>query len=218
MQQASFAVIDTETTGLDPQWDRVVSLAVVPVDAGRVRLEAAWQLLIDPGRDIPPQSTDIHGITDADVRGAPDLAAALALTGPALRDRILVGHNLAFDLAFLAQAGYAADQQLDTLQVSRLLWTGRQYRHSLDALAARTDVQPQYRHSALGDAIATAQALVACLPLLAQRGWDHPQAVAEAYRAQRARRARLKRSIRRHSTRPRSARPRVRPSTARRRR
>lgn len=205
VRDASFAVIDTETTGLDPSCDRVVSLAVVPVDAGRVRPEAAWQLLIDPGVPIPPESTAIHGIGDADVRGAPDLSTALAIAAPALRDRIVVGHNLPFDLAFLAGAGYRAEQPLDTLQISRLLWRRRGVRHGLDALAYRTGVLPQYRHSALGDAIATAQALVACLPLLAARGWDTPEAVAGAYRAQQLRRARVRRSIRRRSTRPRSA-------------
>jgi DNA polymerase-3 subunit epsilon len=201
VRDASFAVIDTETTGLDPSSDHVVSLAIVPVDAGRVRPEAAWQILIDPGVPVPPASTAIHGITDADVRGAPDLATALAIAGSAMRGRIIVGHNLPFDLAFLASVGYEAADQLDTLQVSRLLWRRRGTRHGLDALASRTAVVPQYRHSALGDAIATAQALVACLPLLAGRGLDTPAAVADAYRALQIRRARVRRSIRRRSIR-----------------
>ena len=202
----AFAVIDTETTGLDPGCDRVVSLAVLPIDGGRLRFEAAVQLLVDPGLPIPPQTTAVHGICDADVGGAPDLAAALAIAAPALRDRIVVGHNLAFDLAFLEPAGYRPERRLDTLQISRLLWR-RGAGHSLDALAARTGVVPQYRHSALGDAIATAQSLLACLPLLAARGLDTPEAVADAYAAQRIRRARLRRSIRRRSTRRRMAGP-----------
>ncbi len=161
-------------------------------------------LLVDPGRPIPPHSTAVHGVSDADVRGAPDLAAALAVALPAMRDRIVVGHNLAFDLAFLEQAGYRPDRQLDTLQASRLLWR-RGAGHSLDALAARTGVVPQFRHSALGDAIATAQSLLVCLPLLAARGLETPEAVADAYAAQRIRTLRLRRSIRRRSTRRRTA-------------
>lgn len=198
---ARFAVIDTETTGLDPRRDRVVSLAVVPVDGGSVLQGLAVQILIDPGMPIPPQSTAIHGIADADVRGAPDLQAALRIAAPALADRIIVGHNLAFDLAFLGRAGFTPSQTLDTLVVSRLLWPRRGTRHSLDELAARTGVTPRDRHTALGDAVATAQILAVCFPQLAARGLDSPDAVAAAYAARQVRRARLSRSIRRRSIR-----------------
>jgi len=67
-------------------------------------------------------------------------------------------------------------------------------------------VVPLDRHSALGDALATAEILVACLPLLQARGLSEPEDVARAYRAQRIRRARVKRSIRRRSIRRRPTR------------
>ncbi len=203
---ARFAVIDTETTGLDVHGDRVVSIAVVSVDRGVVRRDLAEQVLVDPGIPIPPASTAIHGITADDVVGAVDLDTALQHLAPALADRVLVGHHLAFDLAFLARSGYQAAETLDTLAVSRLLWPARGTRHTLDALAERVGVLPLDRHTALGDAVATAEALAACLPLLAQRGLDTPQAVARASRAQRRGRARVRRSTRRRSIRPRRSR------------
>jgi DNA polymerase-3 subunit epsilon len=204
VHNARFAVIDTETTGLDPARDRVVSLAVVPIDGGAVRQERSVHILIDPGVPIPQQSTAIHGIADADVRGAPDLPAALRMAAPDLADRIVVGHNLPFDLAFLSRSGFAPAQTLDTRAISRVLWPQRRSRHSLDALAARVGVTPRDRHTALGDAVATAETLAACLPLLAARGLDSPAAVAAAYEAQQIRRARLRRSIRRRSIRHRT--------------
>lgn len=197
LRERRFAVIDTETTGLDPDRDAVVSVAVVPVHGQTVRRDLARQILIDPGRAIPPQATSVHGLTDTDVVGGPDLAGALAELSTMLADGIVVGHNVDFDLAFLAAGGFVADEQLDTLAVSRLLWRRPGSRHTLDRFAQRLGVVPMDRHSALGDAIATAEALVACLPMLAERGLDSPQAVALAYAAQRMRRARVRRSKRR---------------------
>ena len=206
-----FAVIDTETTGLDPMSDRVVSVALVPLDDGVLRRDLAQHILVDPGIRIPPQATAVHGIEDGDVIGAPDLAGAVAALAPLLADRVVVGHNLEFDLAFLCAAGFPATRTLDTLAVSRLLWPGRGTRHTLDALAERVGVVPGDRHTALGDAVATAEVLAACLPLLDLRGWLTPEAVGLAYAAQRARRRRVRRSIRRRSIRPRHHRRSVRP-------
>ena len=201
MRTERYAVIDTETTGLDPDTHSVLSLAVVPVAAGSVRYDRGRQVLVDPGVPIPAASTAVHGICDDDVAGAPALAAALAELAPMLAGAIVVGHNLEFDLAFLRAGGLAVGQTLDTLAVSRLLWPLPGTRHRLEDVAARVGVSPVDRHTALGDAIATAEVLVACLPLLESRGLTGPEAVAEAYRAQRLRRARVKRSIRRRSSR-----------------
>lgn len=189
-----YAVIDTETTGLDPVHDAVVSLAVVPVDGLVVRTDLARQILVDPGRPIPPHASAVHGLGDADVAGAGDLAGALADLGPLLTDRIVVGHNLGFDLAFLAPAGFDPPQTIDTLAASRLLWRRREHRHTLDAVGARVDVAPTDRHTAIGDATATAFTLVALLPLLAERDLASPDAIADAYTEQRERRAARRRS------------------------
>ncbi len=94
-----YAVIDTETTGLRPSWhDRVIEIAVVQLDA-HGRVESEWSSLINPNRDLGPQH--IHGITGAEVRRAPafeDLAGEIA---DRLRGRVVVGHNVQFDLQFL---------------------------------------------------------------------------------------------------------------------
>lgn len=195
-------VIDTETTGFDPGCDGVVSIAAVPVDVDRVRGDLAEQVLVNPGRPIPAAAAAVHGLTDASVADAPDLAAAMAAMAARFSDRVVVGHNLPFDLAFLAPAGFAPERTLDTLAASVLLWPQRGRRHRLDDVAARVGVLPSDRHTALGDALATAQALVQLLPALAARGYRTPEEVAAAYRARQARRARIKRSIRRRRSSP----------------
>ena len=188
-------MIDIETTGLDNEVDRVVSVAVVLVEDGRVIRESGRHVLVNPGIPVSPQSTAVHGITDSDVANSPPLDVALTQLRPLLAGRTVVGHNLPFDLGFLPDV--TAERTLDTRSVSRLLWRWPATRHSLDAVAARVGIEPRDRHTALGDAVATAEVLVACLPLLAARGLDSPEAVAEAYAQNRARRSRVRRSRRR---------------------
>lgn len=194
-----FVVIDTETTGLDPAHDRVVSIGLVPVIRGAVAREAARHVLVSPGVPIPPTSTAIHGIVDTDVQDAPELAEAVADLSGLWSGQRLAGHNLEFDLAFLAPAGLQAEQTIDTLAASRLLWPRRGTSHTLDAVADRLGVTPEDRHTAVGDAITTAEVLCALLPLLRERGLATPDAVTAAIQRQNAYRSRLRRSIRRRS-------------------
>ncbi len=62
-------VFDLETTGVDPQQDRVVELGLVTLHPDGTRTTASW--LVNPGRRIPPGAIAVHGITDADVADAP---------------------------------------------------------------------------------------------------------------------------------------------------
>jgi DNA polymerase-3 subunit epsilon len=97
------AVIDTETTGTDPDRDEIIDIAVViiAVNAGGqiVRIDRAGQALRDPGMPIPAAITRLTGITDADVRDKViDLDALEALIASA---DVRIAHNAAFDVAFV---------------------------------------------------------------------------------------------------------------------
>ncbi|WP_294338245.1 3'-5' exonuclease [uncultured Sphingomonas sp.] len=97
------AVIDTETTGTDPDRDEIIDIAVVivAVDSGGqiVRIDRAGQALRDPGMPIPSAITRLTGITDADVRDKViDLDALEALIASA---DVRIAHNAAFDIAFV---------------------------------------------------------------------------------------------------------------------
>ena len=94
------AIIDVETTGLNPyRHDRVIEVAVVLVLPGQ-GIATEFATLVNPGRDVGP--TRIHGITATDIVDAPrfaDIAANLAgVLGGAT---VLVGHNVRFDISFL---------------------------------------------------------------------------------------------------------------------
>jgi DNA polymerase III subunit epsilon len=98
IQETPIAVLDFETTGLSPGWDRVVEVSVVRVDP-RSKPRLVFDSLVHPDRRMA--ATEIHGITDRDVRDAPrfeDLAKALL---HALSGCVVAAHNVYFDLRFL---------------------------------------------------------------------------------------------------------------------
>jgi DNA polymerase III epsilon subunit family exonuclease len=173
----AFVVFDTETTGLRPEaGDRVVSLAGVKVEAGQVRRDRTFHALVDPGRPVPPESTRIHGLDAAALAGAPPLSAVLPAFLDFAGDAVLVAHDASFDLRFLvpeaARLGLSAlsgRPVLDTGLLSRSLH-GPGEEHTLEALAWRLGVPVVGRHSALGDALTTAELFVRLLTLLTRRG------------------------------------------------
>jgi DNA polymerase-3 subunit epsilon len=98
-----FAVVDVETSGLSPEYDRIVEVAVVGTDRyGNVVDE--WTTLVNP--DGPVGKTSIHRITTTDVADAPRFADIVGELTRRLAGRVIVGHNLQFDLRFL-HAEYA---------------------------------------------------------------------------------------------------------------
>jgi DNA polymerase III subunit epsilon len=176
--ELTFAVLDTETTGLRPlAGDRVVSVAAVLLDAGRLRSQEAFDALVNPGRPIPAASTRFHGITDAMVADAPPAGEVLSRLRRFVGDAPLVGHEIAFDMEFLdieaRRSGLpplsAGRLVLDTRLISNLVH-GPGLSHSLEAVAERLGVTIQSRHSALGDALATADILKRLIELAARRG------------------------------------------------
>ena len=186
---------DLETTGLDPARDEIVQIGAVRIVGGRLLRGESFEQLVDPGRPVPPSSTRFHGLTDAMLEGAPPPAIALARFKTFLGDAILIAHNAAFDVAFLRRkeelAGVRFDNPvLDTLLLSALLDpdTGD---HSLDAAAARHGITIRARHSALGDAMATAELFLALVPRLERRGIDSLGAALAACRREARQRQRL---------------------------
>ena len=94
-----YAIVDLETTGFSPTNDRVVEMACVVLEHRRI--VDTWSTLVDPEIPIPSYATRVHGITDADVAGAPSFALAQRTLHRHCRDATIVAHNAAFDLSFL---------------------------------------------------------------------------------------------------------------------
>ncbi|WP_409332303.1 exonuclease domain-containing protein [Trujillonella humicola] len=155
------AVIDVETTGLSPRTDRVVEIGVVLLDE-RGEVEAEFETLVNPGRDVGP--TRLHGIRAGDVVEAPAFSDVAPYLRSLLTGRTVVAHNALFDLRFLARefarAGLPAELP-PTLCTMRLapLFFGPGTR-SLQALCGFVDIPLNHGHAALHDARATAELML----------------------------------------------------------
>ena len=175
LSRLSFTVLDLETTGFHAAaGDAVVAVGAVHVVGGRVRQHEVFEQLVDPRRPIPGTATAVHGITDEMVQGEPGLEQVLPQLARFAEGRVLVGHNVSFDLGFLRpyeeRTGVRLDAPvLDTLLLSAALHPDHE-KHSLEAVAERLGVEVTGRHTALGDALVTGQVLVRQLELLERRG------------------------------------------------
>lgn len=169
-----FVIFDTETTGLDPTRDEIVQIGAVRALNGRLVAGETFETLVDPGRPIPAVASRVHGITDAMVAGKLSPRTAVAAFEFFAREEILVAHNAPFDMALLARharAGAFDGPVLDTVLLSAALF-GESAEHTLDAIAERLGVplSAAVRHTAMGDAVATAEVLLHMLPMLAAAG------------------------------------------------
>ncbi|MBS9402393.1 3'-5' exonuclease [Halomonas sp. TRM85114] len=175
LRSLEVVAFDTETTGLElRRGDTVISIGACRVVNQRLLASDIFDIRVDPERPIPPASTAIHGLRDADVAGAPPLAVALPRFRDYIGDAVILAHNAAFDLLAIQPPGGGVDFDmpvLDTLLLSRALDEAIDG-HDLDTLAERygLTVPPGARHTALGDARVTAELWLSLLPRLEARG------------------------------------------------
>jgi DNA polymerase-3 subunit epsilon len=157
-----FTAIDVETTGLSDQ-DRIVELAAV-VFRGDGEILDEYATVIDPVTVSASATSDIHGLTDAHVIGAPQAKAALAELWHLSAGTVLVAHNLAFEQRFLVQESLRARMpvpvmlSLCTLRTGRAQLDGRTFKLG-PLYKTATGQWPDDDHTALGDARATADVL-----------------------------------------------------------
>jgi DNA polymerase-3 subunit epsilon len=175
LAELTFTVFDTETTGLNPgQGDEILQIGATRIVAGKLRRQETFEQLVDPQRAIPEAGIPIHGITPAMVAGQPTIAQVLPAFHAFAEDTVLVAHNAAFDMRFLqlkeAATGVRFTQPvLDTLLLGAVAQPN-QASHGLEALAERLGVPVLGRHTALGDAMVTAEVFLKLVPLLEAKG------------------------------------------------
>ncbi|MFT3819155.1 MAG: 3'-5' exonuclease [Rubrivivax sp.] len=175
LAELAYTVFDTETTGLNPsQGDRIIQIGATRIVAAKLRRQEVFEQLVDPGRDIPAAGIAIHGITPQMVAGQPPIGQVLPAFHAFAQDTVLVAHNAAFDMRFLQlqeqATGVRFEQPvLDTLLLSAVIHP-QQESHRLEAIAERLGVTILGRHTALGDAMVTAEVFLKMIPLLAAQG------------------------------------------------
>jgi len=157
IKNQTFCIVDIETTGCGPLRDRIIDIAVIKMKNGKII--GTFQSLLNPHTYIPLSITNITGISQLDVEGAPsfvDIALELDIF---LKDSIFVAHNARFDYGFIKNEFKRIDMSfsrpiLCTVKLSRYLFP-RHRRHNLDAIIERFNITCEARHRAYGDAKAT---------------------------------------------------------------
>lgn len=149
-----FIVFDLETTGLKPATEEITEIAAVLVREGEIK--DSFQTYVNPHKPIPPEITELTGISDETVADAPDLPEALDKFFAFMGDRVLVAHNAGFDLSFLKAACKKLDIEreftyIDTLEMSRIMLPHLS-RFKLNILAKELQVGPFEHHRASEDA------------------------------------------------------------------
>jgi DNA polymerase-3 subunit epsilon len=171
---------DVETTGTNPRADRIVEIACLKVSPDGARGE--WERRLNPGMPIPPSSTAIHGISDADVAGLPGFRELAPELARFLEGCDLAGYNIAgFDLPVLRveflRAGVPFDVAGRRIVDAQRIFFAREPRHL--AAAARFYCQAEHNgaHGARADAEMTLRVLVGQL----ERYRELPRSVGELH-------------------------------------
>src|SRR6201990_1930586 len=159
--ESGWAVIDVETSGFRPGSARVISLAVLALDA-EGHVEQSVVSLLNPGVD--PGPTHIHGLTAEMLEDQPQFSDIVGDVAEVLRGRTLVAHNVAFDYGFLTAEAELAGVELP---IDSVVCTGVLARRlgldvtnfRLETLAAHWGITQLRPHDALDDAVVLAQIL-----------------------------------------------------------
>ena len=174
LENATFVVVDLETTGLRPGSARICEIGAVRVR--ELELGEVFQTLVDPGVPVGPAISALTGLRDSELRGQPRAVTAVRRFLEFAGDAVLVAHNARFDLAFLdletqrLTGARLAGPVVDTVGLARRLLAGRTPRAGLAALADFFGTTAQTCHRALPDAQATAEILLQLLGLAQERG------------------------------------------------
>ncbi len=165
--QVRFVVLDSETTGLNPRKDRIVSIGAIAVVNHEILLEDSFEALLKV--EYNSSAVTVHGVTRDESREGLDEPVALERFLAWLGDGVIVGHHIGHDVETF-NAGYERhfgfrmqNFSLDTMALTLHLerdgaFAGREAirEFSLDALCTMFDIIPHDRHTAAGDAFMTA--------------------------------------------------------------
>lgn len=163
-----FAVLDVETTGLNPVNDRIIELGIVFVDDGEI--VGSENFIFNPERKLPSKIKQLTGLTDAELEDAPYFEVFAEQIAYLTRDRVVVGHHVSFDYAFLRNemklSGVRFNRKtLCTAELSRYLFP-QATSHSLASATRRAGIINKRPHRAMPDALATTELLRFMLPKL----------------------------------------------------
>jgi len=171
IDKVRFVVLDSETTGLDPQTDRIISIGAVGVQNGDIVLDDSFEALLKVTHNS--DSVTVHGITRDESRNGMEEPEALERFLEYVQDGVIVGHHIGHDIAVFDEAyerhwGFRLlNRAVDTMNLALHFDEAGAFsdrppirRFTLDALCDAFGIIPHDRHIASGDALLTALVLL----------------------------------------------------------
>src|SRR6185503_18461111 len=192
IDRVRFIALDSETTGLNPLTDRLITIGAVAVQQGEIVLEDSFEAMLQVSRNTA--AVAVHGITRDQTSGGLEESEALRLFLDYLQDGVIVGHHIGHDISTL-NAGYQRhwgfdllNRSLDTMDLTLHLERSGAFAErerirefTLDSLCDLFGVIPHDRHTAGGDAFITAQVFLRLLRLASRHGRGHLGALCEEF-------------------------------------
>lgn len=167
LKEATYCIIDLETTGLDLSRDVIINAAAVKIKSGRIT--KIYESYIKPPFSIPPESIQWHGITDDMLVDKPSISEVLPELLSFVGESLIVGHHINFDIKMLDRhvgESYGCNLEgtpwLDTMLMHKLVMENNTSTE-LDDLLNVYCIECDERHRALGDSIATAKVFLRIL-------------------------------------------------------
>ena len=189
-----FVALDSETTGLNPLTDRIITIGAVAVQGGDIVLGDSFEALLRVERNTA--AVTVHGITRDETRDGVDEPVALRRFLDYVQDGVIVGHHIDHDISTLNAAcqrhwGFdLRNRSLDTMDLTLHLERSGAFadrerirEFTLDSLCGLFGVIPHDRHTAAGDAFITAQIFLRLFRLSLRHGRTHLAALCESFAA-----------------------------------
>jgi DNA polymerase-3 subunit epsilon len=163
LHNMELVIFDLETTGFAPyNGDEIISFGGVAMTGGEIVPEGSFYSVVNPKRNIPPQITELTGITNEEAEKAPDLMDVLKGFLEFVQQKILIAHGTGHDKNFLNAALWKTSRinlthrVLDTMMIAKWLMPKRRY-YDLDTLLDEYGIPVTQRHHALEDSRMTAK-------------------------------------------------------------
>ncbi|HZS46295.1 MAG TPA: exonuclease domain-containing protein [Blastocatellia bacterium] len=173
VKDATYVVVDVETTGARPNSDRITEIAAYKISGGQIVGEI--NTLINPQRPISRYVVQLTGITDEMVRTAPLFSDVYEQVVDFFSDAVFVAHNAPFDWRFVNReiervtGRGLANMRLCTVQMTRRIVPDLP-NYKLHTVAEHFKIEIENRHRAGGDAFATAKIFMKLLDVMAEFG------------------------------------------------
>lgn len=186
IEQARFVVFDTETTGLEPKKDKIISIGAIALEQLTIEVADSMEVLVEQNTSGSKESIPIHQILPSELQGANLEVDAIRAFLDFARADVLVAHFAHFDVDMVSRMmrphfGLGLlNPSIDTIKLARRLEHGpnptesaKSGDYTLDKLCDRYNVDMTDRHNAAGDALATAKLLQKLLVVAQKRGFRY---------------------------------------------